>query len=73
MPADRPHSPAEQIAKPGKRLQRENQHLLQEHQVIRIFDKKHNTLVYVAVSTKLVEGSLQNSISTVPIMPLGGK
>lgn len=41
--------------------------------MIRIFDKKHNTLVYVAVSTKLVEGSLQNSISTVPIMPWGGK
>jgi len=41
--------------------------------VIRMFDKKHNTLVYVAVSTKLVEGSPQNSISTVPIMPWGGK
>lgn len=41
--------------------------------VIRMFDKKHNTLVYVAVSRKLVEGSPQNSISTVPIMPWGGK
>lgn len=41
--------------------------------VIRMLDKKHNTLVYVAVSTKLVEGSPQNSISTVPIMPWGGK
>jgi CreA protein len=41
--------------------------------VIRMFDKKHNTLVYLAVSRKLIEGSPQNSISTVPIMPWGGK
>lgn len=41
--------------------------------VIRMFDKKHNTLIYLAVSTKLIEGSPQNSISTVPIMPWGGK
>lgn len=41
--------------------------------VIRMFDKKHNTLVYLAVSRKLVEGSPQNSISTVPIMTWNGK
>ncbi len=41
--------------------------------VVRMLDKKHNTLVYLAVSRKLVEGSPQNSISTVPIMPWGGK
>lgn len=41
--------------------------------VIRMFDKQHNTLVYLAISTKLVEGSPQNSISTVPIMPWGGR
>jgi CreA protein len=41
--------------------------------VIRMFDKQHNTLIYLAVSKKLVEGSPQNSISTVPIMPWGGK
>jgi CreA protein len=41
--------------------------------VIRMFDNKHNTLVYVAVSRKLIEGSPQNSISTVPVMPWGGK
>lgn len=40
--------------------------------VSRMFDKKHNTLVYVAVSRKLIDGSPQNSISTVPIMPWGG-
>ncbi len=41
--------------------------------VIRMFDKKHNTLIYLAVSKKLIEGSPQNSISTVPIMPWGSK
>ncbi len=39
--------------------------------VFRTVDKKRNTLVYVAVSDKLIEGSPQNSISTVPIMPWG--
>jgi CreA protein len=37
--------------------------------VFRIVDKKRNTLVYVALSDKIVQGSPQNSISTVPIMP----
>jgi CreA protein len=37
--------------------------------VYRVLDQKHNTLVYVAVSSRLVNGSPANSISTVPIMP----
>jgi CreA protein len=37
--------------------------------VYRVVDKKRNTLIYIAISDKLVEGSPQNSISTVPIMP----
>jgi len=41
--------------------------------VIRMFDKKHNTLVYLAVSKKLIEGSPQYAISTVAIMPWDGK
>jgi CreA protein len=39
--------------------------------VFRIVDKKRNTLVYVALSDKIVQGSPQNSVSTVPIMPWG--
>lgn len=38
-------------------------------QVVRFFDKPHNTLVYLIYSDKLIEGSPKNSISTVPIMP----
>jgi CreA protein len=41
--------------------------------VYRVVDKKRNTLVYLAISDKLIEGSPQNAISTVPIMPWGGR
>ncbi len=41
--------------------------------VFRIIDKKHNTLVYLAISDKLIEGSPQNAISTVPVMPWGAR
>jgi CreA protein len=37
--------------------------------VFRTIDKARNTLVYVAISDKLIDGSPHNSISTVPIMP----
>ncbi len=39
--------------------------------VFRTVDKKRNTLVYVAISDRLIEGSPYNAISTVPIMPWG--
>ena len=37
--------------------------------IYRLPDKKHNTLVYLAISSKIVNGSPANSVSTVPIMP----
>ena len=37
--------------------------------IYRLLDEKHNTLVYVAISSKIVNGSPANSVSTVPIMP----
>ena len=37
--------------------------------IYRLIDKKHNTLVYLAISSKIVNGSPENAISTVPIMP----
>lgn len=37
-------------------------------QVVRFHDTKHNVLVYVTYSDRVIEGSPQNSISTVPIM-----
>jgi len=44
-----------------------------ETKVSRLFDAKRNTLVYVAISRKLIEGAPANSISTVPIMPWNEK
>jgi CreA protein len=41
--------------------------LFKETQVFRLYDEKRNTLVYIAISTKVIEGSPMNSISTVPI------
>ena len=35
--------------------------------VVRIYDAKRNTLVYVAISRKVIEGSPMNAISTVPV------
>ncbi len=45
--------------------------LFKETRVMRLFDKAHNTLVYLAISRKLIEGAPTNSISTVPVMPWG--
>jgi len=44
-----------------------------ETKVSRLFDAKRNTLVYVAISRKLIDGAPANSISTVPIMPWSEK
>lgn len=38
-------------------------------QVIRFYDPKRNTLIYLVYSDKIIEGSPKNSISTVPILP----
>ena len=40
-------------------------------QIVRGCDAKRNVLVYLAYTDKLIEGSPDNSTSTVPIMPWG--
>ena len=42
-----------------------------ETRVIRLWDEAHRTLVYLAISRKLIDGAPANSISTVPVMPWG--
>jgi CreA protein len=37
-------------------------------QVVRFFDRERNVLVYVTYSDRVLTGSPQNSVSTVPIM-----
>jgi CreA protein len=46
--------------------------LFKSTQVYRMYDAKRNTLIYTAISTKVIEGSPMNSISTVPVMPWTG-
>jgi CreA protein len=41
--------------------------------IYRLPDPKRNTLVYLAVSSKIVNGSPENAISVVPIMPWTSK
>ena len=43
--------------------------LFKSMQVVRYYDKKRNTLVYLNYSDKLVDGSPKNSVSAIPIMP----
>nr|WP_178106657.1 CreA family protein [Pseudomonas mangiferae] len=38
-------------------------------QVVRFFDKKRNTLVYLVYSDRVIEGSPQNAVTAIPIMP----
>ena len=40
-------------------------------QIVRGCDPVRNTLVYLVYSDRIIEGSPQNSTSTVPIMPWG--
>ncbi len=42
-----------------------------ETRVLRLWDEANRTLVYLAISRKLIEGAPANSISTVPLMPWG--
>lgn len=38
-------------------------------QVVRFYDKKHNALVYMVYSDRVLKGSPNNSITAVPILP----
>ncbi len=46
--------------------------LFKETRVIRMWDAEHNTLVYLAISRRIIEGAPANAISTVPVMPWAG-
>lgn len=42
-------------------------------QVVRFFDRKRNTLVYLVYSDRIIEGSPQNAVTAIPIMPWPNK
>jgi len=54
----------------GKQVFKKNTSILfKKMQVVRFYDKKRHTLVYLTYSDKLIEGSPKNSISAIPVMP----
>lgn len=57
--------------KAQKVLKKRTSILFKTLQVMRFYDKKRNTLVYLVYSDKILEGSPKNSISVVPVMPWG--
>ncbi len=38
-------------------------------QVVRFLDRKRNTLIYLVYSDRVIEGSPQNSVTAIPILP----
>nr|WP_157089224.1 CreA family protein [Oceanibaculum pacificum] len=54
----------------GETVFRESRSIIfKKLQVVRFYDKKRNTLVYLTYSDRLIEGSPQNAVTSVPIMP----
>jgi CreA protein len=45
--------------------------LFKETRIVRLWDEANRTLIYLAISRKLIEGAPANSLSTVPVMPWG--
>ena len=55
--------------KQGERVFKKRTSLIfKKMQVVRFYDAKRNTLIYLVYSDRVIEGSPQNSVSTVPIM-----
>jgi len=42
--------------------------VFKETRIVRLWDEKNRTLVYVGISRKLIDGAPANSVSTVPVM-----
>ena len=56
--------------KDGEEVFRERTSLVfKTMQVVRFFDRKRNTLVYLVYSDRVIEGSPQNAVTAIPILP----
>ncbi|MBD9485364.1 CreA family protein [Pseudomonas sp. PDM14] len=56
--------------KDGEEVFRERTSLVfKTMQVVRFFDEKRNTLVYLVYSDRVIEGSPQNAVTAIPILP----
>ena len=58
----------------GEEIYRQRRSLFfKKMQIVRGCDAKRNVIVYLAYTDKLIDGSPQNSTSTVPLMPWGNQ
>jgi CreA protein len=56
--------------KDGEEVFRERTSLVfKTMQVVRFFDQRRNTLVYLVYSDRVIEGSPQNAVTAIPILP----
>ncbi|WP_439859709.1 CreA family protein [Pseudomonas sp. MBLB4136] len=56
--------------KEGEEVFRERTSLVfKTMQVVRFFDEKRNTLIYLVYSDRVIEGSPQNAVTAIPILP----
>ncbi|MEO4047218.1 CreA family protein [Pseudomonas sp. CAU 1711] len=56
--------------KDGEEVFRERTSLVfKTMQVVRFFDRQRNTLVYLVYSDRVIEGSPQNAVTAIPILP----
>ena len=62
----------EKFPKEAKVFSEDTSLLFKETRVIRLWDEPNRTLVYLAISRKLIDGAPANSISTVPVIPWAG-
>ena len=69
LPADRTDQDHRAAGRRRKVFSERRSVIFKTLQVVRFCDRKRNTLVYLVYSTKVIEGSPKNSISTVPMMP----
>ncbi|MEO8344429.1 MAG: CreA family protein [Betaproteobacteria bacterium] len=64
-----PISVPEKLSKEESVFSESTSLIFKNTKVIRMFDAKRNTLVYVAISKRVLEGSPMNAISAVPVAP----
>jgi CreA protein len=59
----------DKLPKEGVVFSEDTSIFFKETRVMRLWDETNRTLVYLAISRKLIDGAPANSISTVPLMP----
>ena len=59
----------EKMPKEASVFTQDSSMFFKETKVTRLWDEANRTLVYLAISRKLIDGAPANSISTVPVMP----